>query len=123
MTISIARTNSTDSNNAATSPRVQPADVWDLDRRRGAVRGEVNVRTLSPSSRKYGPIGSRHPGAFESPDNDFETHREKTGAAIMGALFGLALIVGSAFGGAFSGGDAGFVPQEAGTQIAAVSHR
>ncbi|MCT1683647.1 hypothetical protein M3A74_02275 [Corynebacterium appendicis] len=122
MTVSIARSNSTDSHAAATGSRIQPADVWDLDRRRATVGGGVNVRTLEPTSRKYTPIGSRHSEAFEVQDNGFETRREKTGAAIMGALFGLALIVGSAFGGAFSGGDAGFAPQDASTQIAAVSH-
>lgn len=123
MTISIVRTNSTDSSSMATPQRVQPADVWDLDRRRSGDAAPVHVRTLESSNRKYGPIPDGHSDRDEGSADSFETRREKTGAALMGALFGLALIVGSAFGGAFSGGDAGFVPQDAGNQIAAVSQR
>lgn len=121
MTISIARTNSTDAASAYSSRRVAPADVWDVDRRVPARRNVASVRTLEGSSRKYEPAARAYVRDEIQPDSVIEPRREKSGAVIMGALFGLALIVGSAFGGAFSGGDAGFNPDQMGNTIAAVA--
>ena len=126
MTISITRTGSTNGSYSRVkemSSRVYPADVWDLDRSRPGRGKSVNVRTLEQTSRKYDPLRRSSSEGVEAVGNEFETGREKTGAALMGALFGVALIIGSAFGGAFSGGDAGFVPESTGHQIAAVPQR
>ena len=121
MTISIARSSSTDSSSMKPASRVQPADVWDLDRRSSALRNRPTVRTLGPDNRKYEHRGAPDRVEFGGGADSFESRRETAGAAVLGALFGVALIVGSAFGGAFSGGDAGFISDNHGTQMAAVS--
>lgn len=121
MTISIARSNSTDTASAYSSRRVAPADVWDVDRRVSTRRNVASVRTLEASSRKYEPSSRAYVQEEIELDSVIEPRREKAGAVIMGALFGLALIVGSAFGGAFSGGDAGFNPDQMGNTITAAT--
>lgn len=120
MTISLTRPISTETNQSTPPVRVAPADVWDLERQiRGA--GQVSrVRTLDADNRKYAPVHAGLEERITVEERSIETHRDKAGAAIMGALFGIALIVGSAFGGAFSGDDAGIAPAEPGQQMAAV---
>lgn len=120
MTISLARPNCTETATVKGAASVAPADVWDLDRRGREKRGTPHVRTLDAGNRKYGSADRGGSGRAQGLNDAFETRREKAGATIMGALFGIALIVGSAFGGAFSGGDAGFVPDETSQQMAAV---
>lgn len=120
MTISLIRPNSAETSSVRQTMSVAPADVWDLDRNGREIRNATHVRTLDTPNRKYGLADSGGSGSARDSQDVFETRREKAGATVMGALFGIALIVGSAFGGAFSGGDAGFVPDETSQQMAAV---
>lgn len=120
MTISIARPNTDEANSSARTLRVAPADVWDLERRGEHGAHVSRVRTLDTENRKYGPVVPGRGGNLQQEDDGVESRREKAGATIMGALFGIALIVGSAFGGAFAGGDAGFVPDKTSQHMAAV---
>lgn len=119
MTISLARTNSTEVKTTRTRS-VIPADVWDLERRSVNAHETAHVRTLDARNRTCASVDIGGSNGRPESDGVFESRREKGGATIMGALFGIALIVGSAFGGAFSGGDAGFVPHETSQHMAAV---
>lgn len=121
MTIPLARPNSTERNKAKEAMRVVPADVWDLERSIGSPRNASQVRTLDSANRKSAPMDSGG-GSVPRGERSTDLHREKASAAIMGALFGIALIVGSAFGGAFSSGDGGAVPREANQPVAAAVH-
>lgn len=124
MTISLTRPNSIDNNDSrrnAPVGRVVPADVWDVDSREGNRLGNRNVRTLGAPYRNYGSVPFERIESSTLDESPIETRREKTGAALLGAMFGIVLIVGSAFGGAFSGGDAGFDPTEMGSTMAAVT--
>lgn len=110
MTISLARSNSTNSTDGF-PVRVDPADVWDLDRVSSPRRVPHGVRTLDDMNRKRelrvsGLMTARHGDA-----DTIETRREKRAATMMGAVLGLGLVVGSVIGGAFSFDDGGYGPQ------------
>lgn len=119
MTISLTRPNSVEVNPSPRAARVVPADVWDIERRGDTARNAAHVRTLETGNRKYSSEDFRGAGGAQGNGDAFESRREKAGATILGAFFGIALIIGSAFGGAFSGGDAGFAPHEASQQMVA----
>ena len=105
MTISIARPHSADIVRNDLRRTVQPADVWDINDTRARRQHVANVRTLGESDRKESLTRYRAAadtaGAFEN----IEDRREKRGTIAMGILLGLSLFIGSALGGAFSGGE------------------
>lgn len=96
-------------------------EMWDVSgiQRTGAVMG--NVRTL--------PVGGRTVGRTPAPPTDaakprgktFESHRENRESVILGGLFTVALLLGSAFGGVFSGG--GEAPMEESAHVSVASAR
>lgn len=123
MTISIARPNCSNLENASGAYRVDPADVWDVQRARPSRCSSSRVRTLDASDRKDDQYRQRASVDLTEGKQPVETHGENRAAAIMGALFGIALLVGSAFGGAFSGEEKGYVPTEFQNAVASANAR
>nr|VDG63462.1 Uncharacterised protein [Streptococcus thermophilus] len=112
MTISIARPNSTNTNEFLSATKVEPADVWDLDRVPAARVAHRHVRTLDGNNRMNESPLRTPPERAYTVNTALETRREKRAATLMGALLGLGLVAGSIFGGAFSVEEDGYAPAE-----------
>ncbi|QPK82507.1 hypothetical protein G7Y29_06315 [Corynebacterium qintianiae] len=110
MTIQLERVYTAPTSEGPALLRTLPADMWDLPASAPAARKAVHVRTLEPGSRnrERRPLGEI--GLRPTREEAFETRHENRANVFMGAALGLALILGSAAGGAFSG-DAAIHPE------------
>ena len=103
MTIQIDRPHAAHTSfNSATAPTL-PAAVWDLPEAESISRGARHVRTLSPVHRNSERVNAGTVRAGAQNSDMFETRHENRASLLMGAALGLALILGSAAGGAFAG--------------------
>lgn len=97
---------------------VPAASVWDADAsaRYGASRSPHvrDVRTLSVDNRTYNGVSQRRPRADHAGQHEVANSRENSnrGNYLLGAVFGVAVFVGTVFGGLTA--DGGAAPQ--GTQ-------
>lgn len=82
---------------------VQPAEVWDLKKVPGRAVETSRVRTLGANDRKGDRLNLVHSCGERKTDDVFESHRERKEGVVLAAILSVALLVGSAFGGAFSG--------------------
>lgn len=97
---------------------VPAASVWDADAsaRYGATRSPHvrDVRTLSVVNRTYSGAPQRRPRTDHAGQREVENSRENSnrGNYLLGAVFGVAVFIGTVFGGLTA--DGGAAPQ--GTQ-------
>ena len=82
---------------------VQPVEVWDLEKVPGRAVEASRVRTLGAYDRKGDRLNLVHSCGERKTDDVFESHRERKEGVVLAAILSVALLVGSAFGGAFSG--------------------
>lgn len=102
MTI-IINDNCTASTKYASSPvSSAPVDTWDLVEGTSAgYRG--NVRTLGEGYRTSAAYREGLDEVGQRIETAIENEKEKRASLILGGVLGLALLIGSAFGGVFSG--------------------
>lgn len=112
MTISVARANSANVDREHRLVKVDPADVWDVLPGRSSHCSAPRVRTIEASYRKVDHLANEVPAGRSHAQAAVETRGDSRAATIMGALLGIALLVGSAFGGVFSGEEYSYVPNE-----------
>lgn len=93
------------------------AEVWDISgpgTRRGA---PTVVRSIGPEGRNFGRGGEHASPCSENNGESFEPRDDSRESVLLGAALAVALLVGSAFGGVFSGNEdvpAAKVPYSAG---------
>lgn len=103
---------------------VPPAEVWDVDAGTGSRVGSPRVRTLSSLNRIHDRTRRPNSGAVGDRGEVFESRHEMRDTVILGVSMTAALLIGSAFGGVFSGGaGAAAVPDGGVAQTAAVAER
>lgn len=84
---------------------VSAASVWDADAsaRYGATRSPHvrDVRTLSVDNRTYSGVPQRRPRTDHAGQREVENSRENSnrGNYLLGAVFGVAVFIGTVFGG------------------------
>lgn len=103
---------------------VPPAEVWDVNS--GAQRrvGTPSVRTLTSLNRMHGRPPRTDRGAVGGRGEAFESRHETRDTVILGVSMTAALLIGSAFGGVFSGGEgSAAASDDQGSQTAAVAAR
>lgn len=84
---------------------VPPAEVWDVDSGASRRVGTPGVRTLSSLNRMHERTPKAGSGAVAGRGEAFESRHETRDTVILGVSMTAALLIGSAFGGVFSGGD------------------
>lgn len=110
--------NSVNSVRDAESNLVNPeaaAEVWDLDRVSPRGRSPRRVRTLSAFDRKDERLNAVPICGRGREDDVFETHRERKEGVVLAGILSAALLIGSAFGGVFSGSEP--LPTTAGSVV------
>lgn len=94
----------------STAPSVvPPAEVWDVESTQPRRGGGGSVRTISATHRKYDRSDREEAIAGSGDVSAFETRRERRDTLLLGAGMTAALLIGSAFGGAFAGAGDGQV--------------
>lgn len=83
---------------------VPPAEVWDVDASTGCRAGSPRVRTLGSRNRMHERTPGIGAGAVGNRGEVFESRHETRDTVILGVSMTAALLIGSAFGGVFSGG-------------------
>ncbi|SDL77440.1 hypothetical protein SAMN04488535_0739 [Corynebacterium mycetoides] len=102
MTIQIDRASTAHTPHTAHPARATTVAVWDVAPETHTRAHSTRVRTLSPHNRTHERV-PRLPRPTEIPaETAFESRHENRADILMGAVLGLALILGSAAGGAFS---------------------
>lgn len=94
---------------------VAAAEVWDLDRVSPRGRSSRRVRTLSAFDRKDERLNAVPICGRGREDDVFETHRERKEGVVLAGILSAALLIGSAFGGVFSGSEP--LPTTAGSVV------
>lgn len=84
---------------------VPPAEVWDVDSGASRRVGTPSVRTLNSLNRMHERTPRSGSGAEGSKGEVFESRHETRDTVILGVSMTAALLIGSAFGGVFSGGE------------------
>lgn len=84
---------------------VPPAEVWDVEYGASRRVGTPGVRTLSSLHRIYERTPRAGSVAEGSRGEVFESRHETRDTVILGVSMTAALLIGSAFGGVFSGGE------------------
>lgn len=123
MTISVARSNSANIDHGHRLVKVDPADVWDVLPGRPSHCSAPRVRTIEASYRKGDHLDNEVPLGCSHAQTAVETRGDNRAATIMGALLGIALLVGSAFGGVFSGEELTYVPNGDHSSVASANDR
>ena len=91
---------------------VPAASAWDADAsaRYGATRSPHvrDVRTLSVDNRTYSGVPQRRPRTDHAGQHEVENSRENSnrGNYLLGAVFGVAVFIGTVFGGLTADGGA-----------------
>ncbi|AWB84163.1 hypothetical protein [Corynebacterium liangguodongii] len=101
MTIQIERNNAPQAAYREHLAEVLPAEVWDIPAAPRCPRRPSGVRTRGVPHRNYGREKRFEQASGVSATPAFETRHENRAGILMGVILGLALIVGSAAGGAF----------------------
>lgn len=84
---------------------VPPAEVWDVDSGVSRRVGTPGVRTLNSVNRIHERTLRAGSGAVAGRGESFESRHETRDTVILGVSMTAALLIGSAFGGVFSGGE------------------
>lgn len=82
---------------------VPPAEVWDVDSGASRRVGTPSVRTLNSLNRIHERTPRAGSGAVAGRREAFESRHETRDTVILGVSMTAALLIGSAFGGVFSG--------------------
>ena len=84
---------------------VPPAEVWDVDSGASRRVGTPGVRTLSSMNRIHERTPRAGSRTVAGRGEAFESRHETRDTVILGVSMTAALLIGSAFGGVFSGGE------------------
>lgn len=94
---------------------VPAAEVWDLDRVSSRGLSSRRVRTLDALDRKDERLSAVSICGSGQEDDVFESHRERKEGVVLAGILSAALLIGSAFGGVFSGSEP--LPTTAGSAV------
>lgn len=83
-----------------------PSEIWDVAPRSHTAASARGVRQLTAQNRTQGLRFDDASVNPQPPSPKFEPDRERRDNVLLGAMMAAALIVGSALGGVFGGGEA-----------------